>query len=98
MVKEVVFGLVGGLGLFIYGIWQMSEGLHKACGDKMRRVLHNLTGSTIRGVLVGAGVTFLIQSSSATTVMVVGFVNAGLRTSAYWRRGACYVSGQKENP
>jgi phosphate:Na+ symporter len=80
MVKEVVFGLVGGLGLFIYGIWQMSEGLHKACGDKMRRVLHNLTGSTIRGVLVGAGVTLLIQSSSATTVMVVGFVNAGLMT------------------
>lgn len=80
MIKEVIFGIVGGLGLFIYGIWVMSEGLHKACGERMRRVLHNLTGSTLRGVLVGAGVTILIQSSSATTVMVVGFVNAGLMT------------------
>jgi phosphate:Na+ symporter len=80
MIKEVIFGLVGGLGLFIYGIWEMSEGLHKACGERMRRVLHSLTGSTMRGVLVGAGVTILIQSSSATTVMVVGFVNAGLMT------------------
>ena len=80
MIKELIFGLVGGLGLFIYGIWQMSEGLHKACGERMRRVLHNLTGSPIRGILVGAGVTVLIQSSSATTVMVVGFVNAGLMT------------------
>ncbi|MCX5702279.1 MAG: Na/Pi cotransporter family protein [Candidatus Omnitrophica bacterium] len=80
MIKEVIFGLVGGLGLFIYGIWVMSEGLHKACGERMRRVLHNLTGSTMRGVLVGVGVTLLIQSSSATTVMVVGFVNAGLMT------------------
>ena len=78
MVKEIIFGLFGGLGLFIYGIWQMSEALHKVCGEKMRRVLHNLTGSPIRGILVGAGVTVLIQSSSATTVMVVGFVNAGL--------------------
>lgn len=78
MVKEFIFGLVGGLGLFIYGIWEMSEGLHKACGERMRRILHNLTGSTFRGILVGAGVTVLIQSSSATTVMVVGFVNAGL--------------------
>lgn len=78
MVKEVIFGVVGGLGLFIYGIAEMSEGLHKASGDRMRRILHNLTGSPIRGVLVGAGITSVIQSSSATTVMVVGFVNAGL--------------------
>ena len=80
MVKEIIFGLVGGLGLFIYGIWEMSEGLHKAAGERMRRVLHNLTGSTFRGILVGTGVTVLIQSSSATTVMLVGFVNAGLMT------------------
>lgn len=80
MLKEIIFGLVGGLGLFIYGIWEMSEGLHKVCGERMRRVLHNLTGSPLRGVLVGAGITSLIQSSSATTVMVVGFVNAGLMT------------------
>jgi phosphate:Na+ symporter len=78
MIKEFVFGVMGGLGLFIYGIWEMSEGLHKMSGDRMRRVLHNLTGSPIKGVLVGTGITSVIQSSSATTVMVVGFVNAGL--------------------
>ncbi|HOU36596.1 MAG TPA: Na/Pi symporter, partial [Candidatus Omnitrophota bacterium] len=78
MVKEIIFGVIGGLGLFIYGLSEMSEGLHKASGDRMRRILHNLTGSPFRGVLVGTGITSLIQSSSATTVMVVGFVNAGL--------------------
>ncbi len=80
MIKDLVFGLVGGLGLFIYGIWLMSEGLHKASGDRMRKILHGLTGSPIKGVLVGTGITSIIQSSSATTVMVVGFVNAGLMT------------------
>ena len=80
MVKEIIFGVVGGLGLFIYGIAEMSEGLHKASGDRMRRILHNLTGSPVRGALVGTGITSIIQSSSATTVMVVGFVNAGLMT------------------
>lgn len=78
MIKELIFGIIGGLGLFIYGIWQMSEGLHKASGERMRKILHGLTGSPIRGVLVGTGITSIIQSSSATTVMVVGFVNAGL--------------------
>jgi phosphate:Na+ symporter len=78
MIKEVIFGIVGGLGLFIYGIWEMSEGLHKASGERMRKILHGLTGSPLRGVLVGVGITSIIQSSSATTVMVVGFVNAGL--------------------
>ncbi|MFA5410958.1 MAG: Na/Pi cotransporter family protein [Candidatus Omnitrophota bacterium] len=78
MVKEVVFGVLGGLGLFIYGIWEMSEGLHKISGERMRRIMHNFTGSPIKGVFVGAAITSLIQSSSATTVMVVGFVNAGL--------------------
>jgi len=80
MVHEVIFGVLGGLGLFIYGIREMSEGLHKASGEKMRKVLHSLTGGPKRGVLVGAGITSLIQSSSATTVMVVGFVSAGLMT------------------
>ncbi|MBL7151684.1 MAG: Na/Pi cotransporter family protein [Candidatus Omnitrophica bacterium] len=80
MLKEIIFGLVGGLGLFIYGIWEMSEGLHKACGERMRKILHGLTGSPLRGVMVGTGITSLVQSSSATTVMVVGFVNAGLMT------------------
>lgn len=80
MAKEIIFGLLGGLGLFIYGLWEMSEGLHKASGERLRRILHNFTGRPIKGVLVGAGITSLIQSSSATTVMVVGFVNAGLMT------------------
>ncbi len=80
MAQEIIFGILGGLGLFIYGIREMSEGLHKASGEKMRKVLHSLTGGPKRGVLVGAGITSLIQSSSATTVMVVGFVNAGLMT------------------
>jgi len=80
MTKEIIFGILGGLGLFIYGIREMSEGLHKASGQKMRKIMHSLTGGPKRGVLVGAGITSLIQSSSATTVMVVGFVNAGLMT------------------
>ncbi len=78
MLREIIFGVIGGLGLFIYGIWEMSEGLHKVCGERMRRIMDNLTGGPLRGILVGAGVTSLVQSSSATTVMVVGFVNAGL--------------------
>ncbi len=80
MAKEIIFGLVGGLGLFIYGIWEMSEGLNKACGDRMRKILYHFTGNPIKGVLVGTGITSIIQSSSATAVMVVGFVNAGLMT------------------
>lgn len=78
MLQEIIFGVLGGLGLFIYGIMMMSDGLHKAAGEKMKRILHNLTGSPLRGILVGTAITSIIQSSSATTVMVVGFVNAGL--------------------
>lgn len=80
MIKELIFGIVGGLGLFIFGIHMMGEGLHKALGDKMRKILGALTGNPLRGFAVGTGVTAIIQSSSATTVMVVGFVNAGLMT------------------
>lgn len=77
---KIIFGLLGGLALFIYGMNLMGEGLQKAAGDKMRRILEVLTGNPIIGVLVGALVTMIIQSSSATTVMVVGFVSAGLMT------------------
>lgn len=80
MVKELIFGLVGGLGLFIFGIHLMGTGLHKAAGDKMRKILAALTTTPFIGMLVGVGVTSIIQSSSATTVMLVGFVNAGLMT------------------
>lgn len=78
MLKEVIFTLVGGLGLFIYGIHLMGEGLQNAAGDRMRRLLKVLTKNRIMGAGVGAFITALIQSSSATTVMLVGFVNAGL--------------------
>ncbi|HBK86043.1 MAG TPA: hypothetical protein DDZ53_08460, partial [Firmicutes bacterium] len=67
----LVFGLVGGLGLFLYGMQLMADGLQKIAGDRLRRLLEVLTSTPLIGVLVGTGVTMLIQSSSATTVMVV---------------------------
>lgn len=72
------FALLGGLALFLYGMQQMSNGLNAAAGEKMKQILERLTTNRFIGVLVGAGVTAIIQSSSATTVMVVGFVNAGM--------------------
>lgn len=78
----MIFSLIGGLGLFIYGMKLMSDGLESAAGEKLKRLLEVLTGNRILGVLVGAGVTSVIQSSSATTVMVIGFVNAGLMSLA----------------
>lgn len=76
--EKLIFGLVGGLGLFLFGMKIMSEGLQKIAGDRMRKILSALTNNRIIGTLVGLTVTAIIQSSSATTVMVVGFVNAGL--------------------
>ena len=73
-----IITLIAGLGLFLYGIKEMGEGLEKAAGHKMQRMLEVLTKNKVTAVLVGALVTGVIQSSSATTVMVVGFVNAGL--------------------
>ncbi len=72
--------LMGGLGMFIFGMKQMSDGLQKAAGNNLKKLLALLTSNRIAGLLVGTGVTAIIQSSSATTVMVVGFVNAGLMT------------------
>ncbi|MFH1093481.1 MAG: Na/Pi cotransporter family protein [Candidatus Omnitrophota bacterium] len=80
MIRELIFSIVGGLGLFIYGIHLMGEGLQNAAGERLRRLLKALTKNTLSGTLLGAGITAIIQSSSATTVMVVGFVNAGLMT------------------
>jgi len=76
--RELIFGLLGGLGLFLFGMKVLSDGLQKIAGDRMRKILAALTNNRIVGTLVGIGVTAIIQSSSATTVMVVGFVNAGL--------------------
>lgn len=78
MSLEIVFGLVGGLGLFLFGMAKMSEGLQNAAGDRMKRILELFTSRPIIAILTGALTTMLIQSSSSTTVMVVGFVNAGL--------------------
>ena len=83
---DVLLGLLGGLALFLYGMQMTSSGLEAAAGDKMKSVLERLTANRFMGVLVGAVITAVIQSSSATTVMVVGFVNAGMMTlnQAVW--------------
>ncbi len=92
--KEIIFTmgiteilmLLGGLALFLYGMQMMSDGLEDAAGNKMKKILEKLTSNRFLGVLVGAGITAVIQSSSATTVMVVGFVNSGMMTlqQAVW--------------
>ena len=75
---NIVISLIGGLGLFLYGMSLMGEGLQKSAGDKLKKIIELLTSNVVMGVLVGTVVTGIIQSSSATTVMVVGFVNAGI--------------------
>lgn len=77
---SIVISLMGGLGLFLYGMNLMGEGLQKSAGTKLKAIIKLLTSNIFMGVLVGTGVTAVIQSSSATTVMVVGFVNAGIMT------------------
>lgn len=77
-VLEIVIPFVGGLGMFIYGMQTMAQGLENAAGDRMRSLLEILTKNKLMGVLLGLAITAVIQSSSATTVMVVGFVNAGM--------------------
>lgn len=75
---QIVIPLMGGLGLFLYGMSIMSAGLEKSAGDKLEKLIEKLSGNILWGVLVGTVVTATIQSSSATTVMTVGFVNAGI--------------------
>ncbi len=77
-----IFTLLGALGMFLYGMNLMSSGLQKAAGDRLRSFLSAMTSNPFKGVLTGLGITSVIQSSSATTVMVVSFVNAGLLTLA----------------
>ncbi len=83
---EMILGLMGGLALFLYGMQMMSDGLEAAAGNRMKEILEKLTANRFLGVAVGAGITAVIQSSSATTVMVVGFVNSGMMTirQAVW--------------
>ena len=73
-----VLTMVGGLALFLYGMNAMGDGLSKLSGGKMEQILEKMTSTRISAVLLGALVTAVIQSSSATTVMVVGFVNSGI--------------------
>lgn len=73
-----ILSMIGGLALFLYGMNCMGDGLEKISGGKLERILENLTSKPLKAVLLGAGVTAVIQSSSATTVMVVGFVNSGI--------------------
>jgi len=90
MVKEIIFGIIGGVGLFLFGMELLSEGLKRVAGQKVRKFLSSLTKHRVIAVLVGAFTTCLIQSSSATTVMTIGFVNASLLTL---RQALCVVLG-----
>jgi len=90
MIKDMIFGVVGGLGLFLFGMGLMSDGLKKVAGQKLKNLLESLTKHRVIAVLIGAFATALVQSSSATTVMTVGFVNAGLLTL---KQALCVVLG-----
>ena len=79
-ISGMVLGLIGGLGLFLYGMTLMSDSLEKAAGAKLRGILELFTKNRYVGIIVGVVFTAIIQSSSAATVMVVSFVNAGLMT------------------
>ena len=70
---KIIFGLFGGLAIFIFGMNMMSEGLQKTAGDRMKKILSLLTKNPVLGVLAGALTTAVLQSSSATTVMAIGF-------------------------
>ncbi len=76
--KEIVFGLAGGLGLFVFGMKYLSDGMQKVAGTKLRRILRSLTQNRLRGAALGTMVTSVIQSSSVTTVILVGLINAGV--------------------
>ena len=90
MIKECIFCTIGGLGLFLFGMKLMSEGLKAVAGRKLKSVLESMTKKAFVAFLIGAAVTALIQSSSATSVMVIGFVNAGLLTL---RQAICVIIG-----
>lgn len=80
LAREIAFSTMGGIGLLIFGIRLLGEGLQKAAGDRLRRILSTFTSNPVKGAIVGTIATAIIQSSSATTVMLVGFVNAGIMT------------------
>ena len=75
---KIIYTVIGGLGVFFYGMKSMSEALQSIAGDAIKKIINTLTTNRVMAMLVGLVVTMLVQSSSVTTVMVVGFVNAGL--------------------
>lgn len=75
-----ILNLIAGLGFFLYGMKVMGDGLEKTAGNRMSQIIDSVTGNVFKGVLVGTVVTAIIQSSNATTVMVIGFINAGIMT------------------
>ena len=87
---SMLFKFIGGLGLFIYGMNLMAEGLQKSTGSKTKKLMGFLTNNRLMAVIVGALLTALVQSSSATTVMVVGFVNAGIMSLV---QAVCVIMG-----
>ena len=78
MIRNMIFRTIGGLGLFLFGMLLMSEGLKRAAGQKLKKILESMTSTPFKAFLVGAGVTAVIQASGATTVMAIGLVNAGM--------------------
>lgn len=78
--QDLIFKFVGGLGIFLFGLKYMSDGLQKTAGDKMRQILEQFTSNPVKGVIVGIVVTILLQTSTGTTVMAIGLINAGLMT------------------
>ena len=78
--QKILFYSIGGLGIFLYGMTNLSDGLQKLAGSRMRNVIRSFTSTPLKGLLVGAGVTSVVQSSSITTVMIIGLLNAGIMT------------------
>ncbi len=90
MIQTMFFSSIGGLALFVYGMGLMSDGLKKAAGQKLRQILESMTKRPLMGFAMGAAATALVQSSSATTVMIIGLVNAGLMTL---KQAICVIFG-----
>ena len=80
MYLDIIFNVLGGLGIFLYGMDSMSSGMQKLAGQRLKKILALLTTNRIMAILMGMGVTMLVQSSSVSTVMTIGFVNASLLT------------------
>lgn len=79
---SIILTLLSGVALFLFGMSMMGDGLKRVAGNKLELVLYKLTSTPLKGILLGTAVTAIIQSSSATTVMVVGFVNSGMMKDA----------------